>query len=1160
MKRLLTFGTMIMCSVLSALAQFSGSGSGTQSDPYLIRNAAQLSHMANFCGQNGVVFKLQKDIDVTDWLIDEGLTNQGWSPIGTSSQPFKGMLIGDNHKISGLFILRSSQSYVGFFGYTDGATINDLTIEGTTFTGSSYLGTMAGYALSSTFTNCHIIVSGNVSSASGNYVGGAFGYASDCTFTDSSVETVVNSSGAIYVGGFGGGAIDGTIISDVTANITVSSSNECAGGLLGYTNTVTITNTKVNGDVTGTSCVAGFIAKAEGTDIITNCTYRGDLNGDTNIGGISAYLSGGSSSTYSNCYMRGNIIASGENAGGIIGYSVGGCIASLESCCYYGNIYGNNYVGGIIGQICEQKNYYGSPIHLSYWDVNGRTDGFSSFASIRDKNKTGSFNIDLQYNVDVRNCIVCGNIVGKEYVGGMVGSELWGFNYTSVPVEVCYYNDGYPSRHRGGELTYYSGYTTGYIHTDIYLLQDDNYTGIHVGGSPATFYFNYYIFYKRPVNLTLSNSVVTGFIKGDKCVGGIVGYKCGGIINNCLSNAIVCGESNVGGVLGISAGESIQNKTSLLSNIFNGYSITSSSNYGRIYSSVETEYANIGELGSSKSNRASTKTKVILNGVLQEVTDDLHNGTSIGPSALKTKANYQAWGWDFDNDWDIIDGESWPYKKYQAAPPSVESALVSQETTISGKSLNGGRVYLTYNDQEPIAINCEGDSWSVNMEPLQSGATVTIYAETDVLVPSYPVTYTVSPKGEGTKTDPYQIYTAYDLQGISKRGYYKLMNDIDLSAWILRHNPTGGWNPIGLTETPEMMHLDGDNHVIKGLWTNSTNTYNGLFANLSNGGSVKNLAIQVATGKKLQGGDFAGILAGYAVNLNVENCLVKGDVETANYAGGLIGYAKGGGINKCYSKGSVKATGENGYAGGIVAYCSTPVTDSYSTADVEAQECVAGLVGYSTSTIDRCYAQGNVAGLRLGAGLVAQLCGTSASITNSVALNENITMTGEYASASRVLNGNINGCPDPDESNLALKTMVVTINGKTEKKYDDEWEGTGKTLADLMLAAQYEALGWDFTNVWGIVENETVPYLLSEIKLGDVNRDGQIDMTDAVSIVYYYLGERPKVFVEETADINGDGRIDITDAIIIVYQYLGESGNGASARALLNKALDNEPQ
>lgn len=1137
MKRLTIFVMVLMCTALSAMAQFSGSGSGTEESPYLIRNAGQLSQMANFCGQDGVVFRLQKDIDITDWLIDEGLTNQGWSPIGTSSQPFKGILIGNNHKISGLFIQRGSQNYVGFFGCTDGANISDLTIEGTSFVGSSYFGVLVGSAANSTFTNCHVNVSGNVSAASGEYVGGFGGAASKCTVTNCSVEAIVNGTGAKYVGGFGGGATNGTTISGTTANVTVTSNAECVGGLLGYTKTATITNSIVTGNIAGTSCVAGFIAKTEGTDNITNCIYRGDLNGEKYIGGISAYLAEGSLSSFTSCCTRGKITATDNYVGGILGVSQGKSLR-INCCSHYGDIYGKTYIGGISGAILKNT----PPVLHTY------TIRTSSNYSLNPSSTFGNLYQTIKETIDynattlvgsITNCVAICNIHGIDNIGGIIGYDVYS-TYSKTENTVSN-----------------SPHITG---TYSYLFRDGVFTGKYDYSSIYNYSFTYNT-YKFHSNL-ISNLYYCGKIHGSNNIGGIIGYKAGGTIKDCYANSVIIGNENTGGIIGfIPYDEEIGDNriTTIESNVSNNSSITSTSNIGRIFGRKGINVI-IGELGSNESNRASTKTKVIKNGVIQEITDDLQNGTSVGPSALKTKANYQAWGWDFDNDWNIIDGESWPYKKYQAAPPSIESALASQETTISGKSLSGGTVYLTYNDQDPVAINCEGEDWSIDVEPLQSGATITIYAETDDLVPSYPVTYTVSPRGEGTEADPYQIYTAYDLQGISKRGYYKLMNDIDLSAWILRHNPSEGWKPIGLTETPEFMNFDGDNHVIKGLWTSSSNTYNGLFANLSNGGSVKNLTIQVASDKKVQGGDFAGIMAGYAVNLNVENCLVKGDVETANYAGGLIGYAKSGSITKCYTRGNVKATGDNGYAGGLVAWCSTPISNCYSTANVEAPECVAGLVGYSTSTIDKCYAQGNVSGLRLGAGVVAQLSGASATITNSVALNEAITMIGEYASASRVLNGNIDGSPDPDESNLALKTMVVTINDKQEKKYDDEWEGTGKQLSDLMLANAYETLGWDFTNVWGIVENETVPYLLSEIKQGDVNRDGQIDMTDAVCIVYYYLGQRPKLFLTESADMNGDGRIDITDAIIIVYRYLGENGNGANAPKLLEEVIENEPQ
>jgi hypothetical protein len=55
----------LWATTLPMFAQFSGSGSGTENDPYLIYNENQLAQLSNFLGQSGVVFKLQKDMDST---------------------------------------------------------------------------------------------------------------------------------------------------------------------------------------------------------------------------------------------------------------------------------------------------------------------------------------------------------------------------------------------------------------------------------------------------------------------------------------------------------------------------------------------------------------------------------------------------------------------------------------------------------------------------------------------------------------------------------------------------------------------------------------------------------------------------------------------------------------------------------------------------------------------------------------------------------------------------------------------------------------------------------------------------------------------------------------------------------------------------------------
>ena len=159
MKRLLLIWALFLCSLTAAFAQFSGSGSGTKDDPYLIFYAEQLSQVRNFLNKEGVYFKLMLDIDLSDW-ISENAPKEGWQPIGTGSSPFLGVFDGNNHVISGLIINRPSSDNVGLFGMTghwDGgettAIIRNVKIEGSIKAKSS-AGGFSGYANSTLFENC----------------------------------------------------------------------------------------------------------------------------------------------------------------------------------------------------------------------------------------------------------------------------------------------------------------------------------------------------------------------------------------------------------------------------------------------------------------------------------------------------------------------------------------------------------------------------------------------------------------------------------------------------------------------------------------------------------------------------------------------------------------------------------------------------------------------------------------------------------------------------------------------------------------------------------------------------------------------------------------------------------------------------------------------
>jgi len=70
---------------------------------------------------------LKNDIDLTSYLSSTGAgynSGAGWEPIGKGSNRFYGKFNGQNHKVSGLWINRPTETDVGLFGDISGEIIN----------------------------------------------------------------------------------------------------------------------------------------------------------------------------------------------------------------------------------------------------------------------------------------------------------------------------------------------------------------------------------------------------------------------------------------------------------------------------------------------------------------------------------------------------------------------------------------------------------------------------------------------------------------------------------------------------------------------------------------------------------------------------------------------------------------------------------------------------------------------------------------------------------------------------------------------------------------------------------------------------------------------------------------------------------------------------
>ena len=196
--------------------------------------APQSTATAQDATYNGAYFLVTANIDMSAYVSNDGLTN--FLPIGNSAdRVFKATFDGGNNEIKyvyniGYFVNKANPSgeekldYVGLFGHTDDATIQNLTVKSEravsvpvgdlTYKGGihgrDYVGGIVGKAVKSTLKNIKFdygdCVYGN------DYVGGIVGFAQNTTIANPQNTTVANPqrmlnasvSGRFYVGGIAG--------------------------------------------------------------------------------------------------------------------------------------------------------------------------------------------------------------------------------------------------------------------------------------------------------------------------------------------------------------------------------------------------------------------------------------------------------------------------------------------------------------------------------------------------------------------------------------------------------------------------------------------------------------------------------------------------------------------------------------------------------------------------------------------------------------------------------------------------------------------------------------------------------------------------------------------------------------------------------------------
>ncbi len=316
------------------------SGSGTKSDPYVIKTADQLSYLAkNVNGANsysGVYFVLGNDIVLNDenfvFDADTGLvrvsdgtntaylgtgikgdssksntvfdavaselgtwyesdsskikgsyagTLNTWTPIGNEKNRFEGYFDGKDHTVSGLYV-NTTLDYGGLFGYAH-ATLENINVQSSYVRSGQYTGAVAGTNLGST-KRC--AVNATVCSEKNN-VGGVIGR--------------------------GGSVLE--CLSDCIVN-----GAQNVGGIAGSARVEKSCNTKA---VFGTVNVGGIV----GTGNVLDCFNTASVWGYQSVGGVCGMINGQS---ISNSYNIGTVYGE-KYVGSVLGRMVEGSITN----CYY---------------------------------------------------------------------------------------------------------------------------------------------------------------------------------------------------------------------------------------------------------------------------------------------------------------------------------------------------------------------------------------------------------------------------------------------------------------------------------------------------------------------------------------------------------------------------------------------------------------------------------------------------------------------------------------------------------------------------------------------------------------------------------------------------------------------------------------------------------
>ncbi len=493
--------------LLSGEANFSKGNSESDQLPHLMGESLVWGAPADLS-----IYNLQDLIDFRN-AVNSGNTFEGkivqlrtyitltseWTPIGTSSNPFKGTFDGSNYLINELTITNATSDNQGLFGYISGATIKNVRLR--------------GLAISSTKNN----------------VGGVVGYATNSsTIKNCSIAEylVLSSIGGISnVGGVVGNASSSSVASCYNDEVSVRGTTN-VGGVAGYSSS-SVTSCYNIADVRGGSNIGGVVGNS--TSSVTSCYNTAEVSGSTTFGAVV----GNSSSSVANCFYLSRSASRGIGAGSGIATE----ITTIQAL--------NDKVGAVNGLLDGEGNF----------SKGGTTDSRLPQLMSENLSWTNPLLADLvisnqQELINFRNAVNSGNTYEGQVV--LLDSDIaltsqWTpiGNSTSTMFKGTFNGGNYTISgltitNATADYQGLFGHIRSAVVENVKILNPQiSSSGDYVGGLAGW-----------AVSSSINNcAIIGGSIKGAEEVGGLVGDNSS-YIRSSYNSAVVYGTQSVGGIAG----------------------------------------------------------------------------------------------------------------------------------------------------------------------------------------------------------------------------------------------------------------------------------------------------------------------------------------------------------------------------------------------------------------------------------------------------------------------------------------------------------------------------------------------------------------------------------------------------------------------------------